>query len=68
MVITGDTTQIDLPRKRESGLLHALTVLEGVPRIGTARLGSEDVVRHPMVAAIVNAYERADAAQSEGTE
>jgi len=61
MVITGDTTQIDLPRKRESGLLHALDVLGHVPRIGIARLGSEDVVRHPMVAAIVDAYERADA-------
>ncbi len=61
MVITGDVTQIDLPRKRESGLLHALDVLAGVARIGTARLGTEDVVRHPMVAAIVDAFERAGA-------
>ena len=64
MVITGDTTQIDLPRKGSSGMVHALNVLQGVPRVGVARLGSADVVRHPMVAKIVEAYARADAEAS----
>ena len=63
MVITGDPTQTDLPRHVPSGMAHALRVLAGVPAVGVSRLGSEDVVRHPIVAAIVDAYaaaERAD--------
>ena len=56
-VVTGDVTQIDLPRNMESGLRHALRVLDGVPGIGMTFFGRADVVRHPLVQAIVQAYE-----------
>ncbi|MBV6272998.1 PhoH family protein [Alcaligenaceae bacterium CGII-47] len=58
-VINGDPSQIDLPRGHQSGLIHALDVLDGVPGIATTRFTSRDVVRHPLVARIVDAYERA---------
>ncbi|MFA5662840.1 PhoH family protein [Castellaniella sp.] len=58
-VINGDPTQVDLPRGQRSGLLHALEVLEAVPGIAYTRFTSHDVVRHPLVARIVDAYERA---------
>ena len=61
MVITGDTTQIDLPRKRDSGLIHGLSVLSRVEAVGVCRFTGADVVRHPLVAAIVEAYEVHDA-------
>ncbi len=57
MVVTGDVTQVDLPRHQKSGLLHALQVLEHVSDIGLCRLNSTDVVRHQLVEKIVNAYE-----------
>jgi len=57
MVVTGDVTQIDLPRHQHSGLLHALQVLEHVKDIGICRMSSRDVVRHQLVEKIVNAYE-----------
>ncbi len=57
MVVTGDVTQVDLPRHQKSGLLHALHVLEHVKDIGLCRLSSRDVVRHQLVEKIVNAYE-----------
>ena len=56
-VITGDVTQIDLPRNMKSGLRHAIEVLSGVEEISFNFFHSEDVVRHPVVARIVNAYE-----------
>ena len=56
-VITGDTTQIDLPRKSESGLLHALSILSGVDDIFTCRMDGRDVVRNPLVRKIIEAYE-----------
>ncbi len=56
-VITGDATQIDLPRNIRSGLRHAIDVLAEVDEISFNFLNSEDVVRHPVVARIVNAYE-----------
>ncbi len=59
-VITGDVTQIDLPRGNQSGLLHALEVLVGVPDIAFTHFSDMDVVRHPIVQAIVQAYQRAD--------
>lgn len=65
MVITGDTTQIDLPRKSDSGLVHALSVLRSVPRIGFAQLSGDDVVRHSLVSAIVSAYDKADRDRAE---
>ncbi len=57
-VVTGDVTQIDLPRHEKSGLRHALQVLAGVPGISVTHFRKEDVVRHPLVQAVVEAYER----------
>ncbi len=57
MVITGDRTQIDLPRGVPSGLIEAERLLQGVPKISFTRFTSRDVVRHPLVAAIIDAYE-----------
>ncbi len=56
-VITGDITQIDLPRGTESGLKHAMSVLDGVEGIGFTLFHSKDVVRHPLVQRIVRAYD-----------
>jgi phosphate starvation-inducible protein PhoH and related proteins len=57
-VITGDPTQIDLQKNQKSGLFDAQVVLDGVPGIAFTRFTSVDVVRHPLVKRIVNAYER----------
>jgi len=59
MAITGDMTQIDLPRGVMSGLIEAERVLRGVEGIAFARFSARDVVRHPMVARIIDAYENA---------
>jgi len=56
-VVTGDVTQIDLPEDVPSGLVHALGILGDIPGIGIARLEKQDIVRHPLVAEIVEAYE-----------
>ena len=56
-VVSGDITQIDLPHSVPSGLKHALTVLNGIDDIGIVRFGNQDIVRHPLVQAIVEAYE-----------
>ena len=56
-VITGDVTQIDLPRQQRSGLRHAAEVLKDVPGISFTWFANEDVVRHPLVQRIVRAYE-----------
>jgi phosphate starvation-inducible PhoH-like protein len=56
-VITGDLTQIDLPRQKPSGLLEARQALTRVEGIGVVELGKRDVIRHPLVAKIVQAYE-----------
>lgn len=58
-VINGDPSQVDLPRGHQSGLIHALDVLDGVQGIACTRFTSRDVVRHPLVARIVDAYEQA---------
>jgi phosphate starvation-inducible protein PhoH and related proteins len=57
MAVTGDTTQIDLPRGVASGLVEAERLLRGVEGVGFARFGPEDVVRHPLVARIIRAYD-----------
>ena len=57
-VITGDVTQVDLPKGIESGLTHAMTVLKGVQGISFTRFENRDVVRHPLVQSIVAAYDR----------
>ena len=59
-VITGDATQVDLPKGVRSGLAHACGVLENVRGISIVRFTTEDVVRHPLVGAIVRAYEKAE--------
>jgi phosphate starvation-inducible PhoH-like protein len=59
-VITGDPSQIDLPRKSDSGLIQAEQVLAKVQGISMTRFTYKDVVRHPLVGRIVDAYERAD--------
>lgn len=57
-VITGDVTQIDLPKGVRSGLVHAIEVLKGVEGIGFTHFSAKDVVRHPLVQHIVLAYDR----------
>jgi phosphate starvation-inducible PhoH-like protein len=62
-VITGDVTQVDLPRGQYSGLKHAIDVLSAVPEISFNFFNAKDVVRHPIVQRIVMAYEAYEAAQ-----
>ena len=65
MVITGDLSQVDLPPGVPSGLRDALETLEGVAGIQVVRFGSRDIVRHPLVARIVDAYDQREAAAGE---
>jgi phosphate starvation-inducible PhoH-like protein len=65
MAVTGDPTQVDLPHRGDSGLAHAVGILEGVKGVAVARFKAEDVVRHPLVERIVRAYD-ADAARLAG--
>ena len=58
MIVTGDMTQIDLPRNVRSGLVEALDILDGVPGIGVVELNKKDIVRHRLVTRIVEAYEK----------
>lgn len=64
MIVTGDPSQIDLPAGQKSGLVEALEILGDVENIITVRFSDKDVVRHPMVAAIVRAYEKRGAART----
>jgi phosphate starvation-inducible PhoH-like protein len=57
-VVTGDITQVDLPRQQRSGLRHAIEVLRGVEGVAFSFFSARDVVRHPLVQRIVQAYER----------
>jgi phosphate starvation-inducible PhoH-like protein len=59
-VVTGDITQIDLPRETASGLIESQHILRDVRGIAFTYFTAEDVVRHPLVARIVEAYERAE--------
>ena len=59
-VITGDMSQIDLPRQQKSGLAYALDALNGVEGIGVVRLNQNDVLRHSLVKKIIEAFENAD--------
>jgi phosphate starvation-inducible PhoH-like protein len=63
MIITGDVTQIDLPRSTQSGLIQALRILDGVQGVGRVEFGKKDIVRHQLVQRIVEAYERFDESQ-----
>lgn len=66
MIVTGDTTQIDLPDPRESGLIDAARRLSRTPGVGFTQLTKSDVVRHPIVQRIIEAYGDDDAAGREG--
>ena len=61
MIVTGDVTQIDLPRSTQSGLVQALRILKDVEGVGRVEFGKKDIVRHHLVQRIVEAYERHDA-------
>ena len=61
MAVTGDPSQVDLVNPRDSGLAHAVSILEGIQGVAIARLTGKDIVRHPLVGRIVDAYD-ADAA------
>jgi phosphate starvation-inducible PhoH-like protein len=65
MVVAGDLSQVDLPVGARSGLRDALETLEGLPGIGVCRFDKRDVVRHPLVARIVDAYDQRAAAEKE---
>ena len=60
VVLTGDLSQLDLPKGTYSGLKHALTVLHNVRGIGVVKFSGKDIVRHPLVQRIVEAYEKHD--------
>ena len=68
MIITGDTSQIDLPRSQKSGLIEALHLLGNIEGIGVVRLDQSDIVRHKLVTRIVNAYEQHDKEREAETE
>lgn len=63
MIITGDVTQIDLPRTATSGLVQALRILRDIPGIGKVEFGTKDIVRHQLVQRIVEAYQAFDEEQ-----
>ena len=65
MVVTGDVTQMDLPDGKESGLVHATKILEGVEGVAVCRLTAKDVVRHPLVMRIIRAYETDEESKAE---
>ena len=65
VVVTGDITQIDLPRGQRSGLVNVTRVLQGVPDIAFINFDHADVVRHKLVQRIVNAYQQHTAAMGE---
>ncbi len=61
MIVTGDITQIDLPHSQQSGLIHAMKVLQGIKGIATVEFNKKDIVRHQLVQHIVEAYEKSEA-------
>ena len=63
-IVTGDVTQIDLPRKSDSGLVHTMEILRRVEDIGIVEFDKRDIVRHPLVKYIVEAFDRAAAASA----
>ncbi len=65
IVVNGDVTQIDLPEGVTSGLVESVRILEGVPGLGVVRFGAGDILRHPLVQRIVDAYDRQAAGNEE---
>ncbi len=59
-IVTGDASQVDLPRKEDSGLLKGISLIEGLKGVKTVFFTSEDIVRHPLVTKIVKAFDRQD--------
>ena len=59
-IVTGDASQVDLPRKEDSGLLRGIAMLEGIKGIATIRFTNADIVRHPLVTKIVKAFDRSE--------
>ena len=68
MIVTGDVTQVDLPRTTASGLVQVLKILDGVQGIGRVGFGKKDIVRHHLVQRIVEAYERYQKSQQDSAE
>jgi phosphate starvation-inducible PhoH-like protein len=62
MIITGDMTQIDLPRSQKSGLIDALQILQDVEGIAVIEMNQKDIIRHKLVTRIVEAYEKSNKA------
>ncbi len=60
-IVTGDATQVDLPRREDSGLLKGISLLKGIKGVSTIFFSSEDIVRHPLVSKIVKAFDRNEA-------
>ena len=56
-IVTGDATQVDLPRKEDSGLLRGIAMLRDIKGVGTVTFTNEDIVRHPLVTKIVRAFD-----------
>ena len=67
-VITGDMSQVDLPNRQRSGLAYALDVVKDVEGIGIVRLGQNDVIRHSLVKRIIDAFDKAEAAEKSAKE
>ena len=67
-VVTGDITQTDLPRGQKSGLRDAIELVEDIRGIGKVMFSDQDVVRHPLVAALIRAYDQRDRARFEARE
>ncbi len=65
MIVTGDRSQIDLPKRQKSGLIDALEILSGIEGVGVAEFFDRDVVRHKLVKRIINAYEKAEGGNHE---
>lgn len=63
-IVTGDVTQVDLPKKSDSGLVRAMEILRGVEGIGMVEFDKRDIVRHPLVKYIVDAFDRQSAEES----
>ena len=66
-IITGDVTQIDLPHGKQSGLKTVLRILDGVKGIGITYLNKNDIVRHPLVQRIIDAYEKYEKTNEKAT-
>jgi len=66
VIITGDRSQVDLPKNQKSGLIETVDVLKDVKGIGFVKLGGEDVVRHKLVKHIIDAYDQAEQRKVEG--